>query len=77
MREQQPPSEPGVRGSASGSDGQSWNLWDRMVIVHIYADRWAVAVEAPGGHYEVVPIPFRTYGAARDWLINFEIEALS
>lgn len=77
MMSQPPPSGPDVRGSGPGPGGPSWNLWDRLIIVHWSADFWAVAVETPSGHYEKLPLWFRSYAATRDWLINFEIEALS
>lgn len=77
MTSHQPPPGSGVRGSALGPGGPSWNLWDRLIIVHWSADYWAVAVETPSGHYEKIPLWFRSYKAARDWIINFEIEALS
>lgn len=72
----QPPG-PGGLGSAPDPGGPAWKLWDRLIIVHWTADYWAVAVETPSGHYEKLPLWFRSYAAARDWLIKFEIEALS
>lgn len=66
----------GVRGSAPPA-GPTWNLWDRIVIVHFGGTDWGVAVETPSGHYEVMPLKFWSYHEARSWIINFEIEALS
>lgn len=71
------PSGEGGRGGAPSPDGPTWSLWERLIIIHWSADYWAVAVETPSGHYEKIPLWFRTYQAARDWLIKFEIEALS
>lgn len=66
----------GVGGSAP-PDGPTWNLWDRIVIVHMGGVDWGVAVEAPSSHYEVLPLKFWSYKDARNWVIKFEIEALS
>lgn len=63
-------------GSASPA-GPTWNLWDRIVIVHLGGTDWGVAVEAPSGHYEVLPLKFWSYADARSWVIRFEIEALA
>lgn len=45
------------------------------IIVHFGVHQWYVAVAAPDGHYEVVPMCFDGPAGAARWVEQLELEA--